>query len=132
MELVQQRISSEFGRQWKLLVSKVSFLNEVFAGNNLNIFKFRRKPEKIYERAICGNGFVESGEECDCGLPENCDNKCCNPSTCKLKSNSECATGKCCDLSTCRIRKKSEYRPKVISHSFTQLNFRHEMPRRKN
>ncbi len=41
--------------------------------------------------------FVEAGEECDCGLPEHCDNPCCNPYTCKLHVNATCATGECCD-----------------------------------
>ncbi|CAG0885028.1 unnamed protein product [Darwinula stevensoni] len=47
---------------------------------------------------VCGNGFVEPGEQCDCGLPEFCDNRCCDPTTCMLTRNSTCATGQCCDL----------------------------------
>jgi len=27
-------------------------------------------PEKIYGGSICGDGFTEDGEECDCGLPQ--------------------------------------------------------------
>jgi len=27
-------------------------------------------PEKIYGGAVCGNGFTEQGEDCDCGLPQ--------------------------------------------------------------
>jgi len=27
-------------------------------------------PEKIYGGAVCGNGFTEPGEDCDCGLPQ--------------------------------------------------------------
>lgn len=42
------------------------------------------------------------GEECDCGLPNFCKNSCCDPSTCKLRSNATCATGKCCDMKTCK------------------------------
>ena len=47
---------------------------------------------------VCGNGFLEPGEQCDCGLPEFCDNRCCDPTTCMLTPNSTCATGQCCDL----------------------------------
>ncbi|CRK98583.1 CLUMA_CG011979, isoform A [Clunio marinus] len=62
----------------------------------------KNKPTKIFESPICGNGFVESGEECDCGLPQFCNNSCCNPYTCMLYSNATCATGSCCDLTTCK------------------------------
>ena len=42
--------------------------------------------------------FVEPGEECDCGLLENCKNPCCNAATCKLYPNATCGTGPCCDM----------------------------------
>lgn len=56
-------------------------------------------PTSLFNPPTCGNGFVEAGEECDCGLQNNC--KCCD-SFCKLYSNATCATGKCCDLETCQ------------------------------
>ena len=62
----------------------------------------RNKPQKLFDSPICGNSFVEPGEQCDCGLKENCDNPCCNASTCMLHANASCATGQCCDLKTCR------------------------------
>nr|NP_001027576.2 meltrin, isoform D [Drosophila melanogaster]AAZ83996.2 meltrin, isoform D [Drosophila melanogaster] len=63
----------------------------------------RNKPERLFESPTCGNGFVEPGEQCDCGLPEHCENACCNAQTCMLHSkNATCATGECCDLTTCR------------------------------
>lgn len=62
----------------------------------------RNKPQKLFDSPICGNGFVEPGEQCDCGLKENCDNPCCNVTTCMLHGNASCATGECCDLKTCR------------------------------
>ncbi|XP_043653610.1 disintegrin and metalloproteinase domain-containing protein 12 [Drosophila teissieri] len=63
----------------------------------------RNKPERLFESPTCGNGFVEPGEQCDCGLPEHCENACCNAKTCMLHSkNATCATGECCDLTTCR------------------------------
>ncbi|EAA05408.5 AGAP003496-PA [Anopheles gambiae str. PEST] len=52
----------------------------------------------------CGNGFVESGEECDCGLEEACENRCCDARTCRLREGAQCATGECCDLETCQLR----------------------------
>ncbi|KAL7306094.1 hypothetical protein TKK_0001547 [Trichogramma kaykai] len=65
----------------------------------------RNKPTRLLEAPICGNGFVEPGEQCDCGLEENCDNPCCDPFTCMLHYNASCATGQCCDLKTCRPKK---------------------------
>ncbi|CAB0003854.1 unnamed protein product [Nesidiocoris tenuis] len=61
----------------------------------------RNKPERLFDSPVCGNGFVEPGEQCDCGLKDRCNNPCCNASTCMLHSNASCATGECCDLSTC-------------------------------
>ncbi|XP_069867501.1 disintegrin and metalloproteinase domain-containing protein 12 [Dipodomys merriami] len=45
----------------------------------------------------CGNGYVEEGEECDCGEPEECTNRCCNATTCTLKPEAVCAHGLCCE-----------------------------------
>uniref|UniRef100_A0A3Q2XXN8 Disintegrin domain-containing protein n=1 Tax=Hippocampus comes TaxID=109280 RepID=A0A3Q2XXN8_HIPCM len=42
----------------------------------------------------CGNGFVEEGEECDCG--QECTNDCCNANNCTLKEGAQCAHGVCC------------------------------------
>ncbi|XP_050088009.1 uncharacterized protein LOC126572612 [Anopheles aquasalis] len=61
----------------------------------------KNKPETLFDSPVCGNGFVENGEQCDCGLKEYCENSCCDPVTCMLHSNASCATGECCDLSTC-------------------------------
>ena len=65
----------------------------------------RNKPEKLFDSPICGNSFVEPGEECDCGLKDHCDNPCCNPETCTLFPNATCATGECCDFATCRPKR---------------------------
>ncbi|NWR94112.1 ADA28 protein, partial [Furnarius figulus] len=51
----------------------------------------------------CGNGFVEKGEECDCGTPEECTNDCCDPETCKLTPGAACAHGECCE--NCQYKK---------------------------
>ncbi|XP_057682182.1 disintegrin and metalloproteinase domain-containing protein 9 [Corythoichthys intestinalis] len=52
--------------------------------------------------AKCGNGLLEENEECDCGMPEDCENKCCNAATCKLTTGSACAQGSCCQ--DCQLR----------------------------
>ncbi|KAM6441542.1 disintegrin and metalloproteinase domain-containing protein 33 isoform 2-T2 [Liasis olivaceus] len=50
----------------------------------------------------CGNGFLEEGEECDCGETEECTNPCCNPQNCTLKAGAECAHGECCN--SCKLK----------------------------
>ncbi|XP_051579597.1 disintegrin and metalloproteinase domain-containing protein 12-like isoform X2 [Myxocyprinus asiaticus] len=51
----------------------------------------------IYGGQKCGNGYIEEGEECDCGEPEECMNPCCNATTCTLKGDAVCAHGQCCE-----------------------------------
>ncbi|KAK9398565.1 disintegrin and metalloproteinase domain-containing protein 33 [Crotalus adamanteus] len=54
-----------------------------------------------WERSV-GNGFLEEGEECDCGEVEECTNPCCNPQNCTLKAGAECAHGECCH--SCKLK----------------------------
>uniref|UniRef100_A0A673MGS7 Disintegrin and metalloproteinase domain-containing protein 12-like n=1 Tax=Sinocyclocheilus rhinocerous TaxID=307959 RepID=A0A673MGS7_9TELE len=51
----------------------------------------------LYGGQKCGNGYVEEGEQCDCGDVEECLNPCCNASTCTLKDEAVCAHGQCCE-----------------------------------
>lgn len=53
----------------------------------------------------CGNGIVESGEDCDCGGEDSCkDNACCDAKTCKFKQNAVCdpSNEDCCSP-TCQF-----------------------------
>ncbi|KAM6951507.1 disintegrin and metalloproteinase domain-containing protein 9-like [Aplochiton taeniatus] len=52
--------------------------------------------------AKCGNGLLEKGEQCDCGTPKDCTDKCCDAATCSFSSGSACAQGSCC--SNCQIK----------------------------
>ncbi|XP_057898335.1 disintegrin and metalloproteinase domain-containing protein 32-like [Melospiza georgiana] len=46
--------------------------------------------------AVCGNGVVEPGEQCDCGTAQEClKDRCCTPN-CRLKPRAKCASGLCC------------------------------------
>ncbi|XP_045539822.1 disintegrin and metalloproteinase domain-containing protein 19 [Papilio machaon] len=66
----------------------------------------RNKPRRLFESPTCGNGFVEIGEQCDCGIGQEPSRAacvaCCDPNTCMLRNNASCAAGECCDLNTCR------------------------------
>uniref|UniRef100_A0A8C5RAH5 Uncharacterized protein n=1 Tax=Leptobrachium leishanense TaxID=445787 RepID=A0A8C5RAH5_9ANUR len=50
----------------------------------------------------CGNGFLEQGEECDCGEMEECNNPCCHAFHCFLKGHAQCAHGECCQ--DCKLK----------------------------
>uniref|UniRef100_A0A8C4EKE2 ADAM metallopeptidase domain 23 n=1 Tax=Dicentrarchus labrax TaxID=13489 RepID=A0A8C4EKE2_DICLA len=53
------------------------------------------RPTKLFEPTECGNGFVEVGEECDCG---ECYKECCKK--CSLANGAHCSDGPCCN-NTC-------------------------------
>eukprot|EP00928_Gymnodinium_smaydae_P032936 TRINITY_DN23736_c0_g5_i1.p1 TRINITY_DN23736_c0_g5~~TRINITY_DN23736_c0_g5_i1.p1 ORF type:complete len:952 (+),score=115.04 TRINITY_DN23736_c0_g5_i1:61-2916(+) len=58
-------------------------------------------PTRVFGDPVCGNGFVEKGEQCDCGASDcSGTDACCDGATCKFaKSTYECsdAAGPCCD-----------------------------------
>ncbi|XP_030642389.1 disintegrin and metalloproteinase domain-containing protein 23 [Chanos chanos] len=56
------------------------------------------RPNKLFEATECGNGYVEVGEECDCGPKADCYNQCCKK--CSLANGAHCSDGPCCN-STC-------------------------------
>ncbi|XP_078145148.1 disintegrin and metalloproteinase domain-containing protein 19 [Centroberyx gerrardi] len=56
----------------------------------------------MYGGQRCGNGYLEDGEECDCGDEEECTSPCCNANNCTLKAGAECAHGVCCH--NCKLK----------------------------
>lgn len=55
------------------------------------------KPSKLLDPPECGNGYVELGEECDCGSLLECTRNganCCKK--CTLTHNAMCSNGLCC------------------------------------
>ncbi|XP_074796662.1 disintegrin and metalloproteinase domain-containing protein 11 isoform X4 [Natator depressus] len=55
------------------------------------------KPLKLLDPPECGNGFVQAGEECDCGSLAECakgGGKCCKK--CTLTHDAMCSDGLCC------------------------------------
>ncbi|XP_058503625.1 disintegrin and metalloproteinase domain-containing protein 15 isoform X1 [Solea solea] len=64
------------------------------------------EPDLLLGGPRCGNLYVERGEECDCGLMEECDDPCCNASTCQLIPGAQCSSdGICCH--NCKLRPAS-------------------------
>ncbi|XP_048390396.2 disintegrin and metalloproteinase domain-containing protein 23-like isoform X1 [Stegostoma tigrinum] len=61
------------------------------------------RPTKLFETTECGNGYVESGEECDCGLRVECFGSCCKK--CSLANGAHCSDGPCCNY-TCQFLKR--------------------------
>lgn len=61
------------------------------------------RPTKLFEATECGNGYVESGEECDCGLRMECFGTCCKK--CSLANGAHCSDGPCCNH-TCQFLKR--------------------------
>ncbi|XP_026885444.2 disintegrin and metalloproteinase domain-containing protein 11 isoform X1 [Electrophorus electricus] len=63
------------------------------------------KPTKLLDPPECGNGFVEQGEECDCGSQVECSRAggaCCKK--CTLTHDAMCSTGLCCNR--CRYEQR--------------------------
>uniref|UniRef100_A0A8C2Z775 ADAM metallopeptidase domain 22 n=1 Tax=Cyclopterus lumpus TaxID=8103 RepID=A0A8C2Z775_CYCLU len=75
------------------------FHNFLNSGGGACLFN---KPQKLLDPPVCGNGFMEPGEECDCGSPAECAREgeaCC--SQCTLTQGSKCSNGLCCN--TCQM-----------------------------
>ncbi|XP_039659600.1 disintegrin and metalloproteinase domain-containing protein 28 isoform X2 [Perca fluviatilis] len=84
------------------------------SSNNYEKYLTSRSPSCLLDKppyrtlvapSVCGNGFVEEGEQCDCGSVEECINPCCNATTCTLKEGSQCSEGECCE--DCKISPRS-------------------------
>ncbi|XP_053277837.1 disintegrin and metalloproteinase domain-containing protein 28 isoform X1 [Pleuronectes platessa] len=84
------------------------------SGNNYEKYLMSRSPSCLLDKpdyktvvapSVCGNGFREAGEQCDCGTVQECTNPCCNATTCALKDGSQCADGECCE--NCKILPRS-------------------------
>ncbi|KAG9509456.1 Disintegrin and metalloproteinase domain-containing protein 15 [Fragariocoptes setiger] len=89
----------------------------------LGLTQCLKQPPTDIVGPVCGNSFIEEGEQCDPGfiIPSlrskkgssnatdcissgTCDiNTCCDKKTCRFAPNSTCSDGPCCDRNTCTI-----------------------------
>ncbi|XP_045485062.1 disintegrin and metalloproteinase domain-containing protein 22 isoform X8 [Pieris rapae] len=76
--------------------SRNDYMNELRIGQGLCLLN---KPNELVVHRQCGNGRLDEGEDCDCGTIAECQNTnpCCDPFTCRLTKESQCASGECCD-----------------------------------
>ncbi|KAM7417984.1 hypothetical protein PAMA_017566 [Pampus argenteus] len=71
------------------------------SGGGMCLFNLPNTKD-MYGGQRCGNGYLEDGEECDCGEEEECTSPCCNANNCTLKAGAECAHGICCH--NCKLK----------------------------
>ncbi|XP_054454865.1 disintegrin and metalloproteinase domain-containing protein 9 isoform X2 [Anoplopoma fimbria] len=81
--------------------SEKDFENLIVRGGG-TCLKNQPSASDVVDVAECGNGRLDKGEQCDCGKPAECKNRCCDAATCKLTSGAACAQGECCE--NCQIR----------------------------
>ncbi|XP_036453740.1 disintegrin and metalloproteinase domain-containing protein 28 isoform X1 [Colossoma macropomum] len=89
----------------------VNSLEQYLNSRNPECLLNKPQRKELLQPAFCGNGFLETGEECDCGSVTECTNPCCNATTCRMTAGSVCADGECCR--DCKITDASHMcRPK--------------------
>ncbi|XP_069488438.1 disintegrin and metalloproteinase domain-containing protein 33-like isoform X2 [Ambystoma mexicanum] len=81
--------------------SKKQLLSYFQKGGGMCLFNMPNTKDLVAGKK-CGNGFLEEGEECDCGELEECINPCCNANNCTLKEDAQCAHGDCCQ--DCKLK----------------------------
>lgn len=85
--VMNQYLSSKFPKDFST-VSRSRFQG-FLSSRNIRCLLLAPDPKNII-KPTCGNRLLDMGEGCDCGSPEECTNLCCEPLTCRLKSQPDC------------------------------------------
>lgn len=106
------------------MIQKLGSLMRPSSQNNLNI-NCLLDPDPTRQTlslGMCGNGIVESGEDCDPGIAgNNTSSPCCDPSTCKFRTGAVCdpMSSDCCTLECQFAPSTTVCRPAVDSQCDT-------------
>ncbi|KAJ3309304.1 hypothetical protein HDV04_006246 [Boothiomyces sp. JEL0838] len=93
-------VSSIVPTEWKVVAHEI--------GHNFGaIHDYPSQVSKLIQQGICGNGVREGNEQCDCGTPDQCKDKCCSASTCTFASGAVCSAADNC------WRKKPASQPRL-------------------
>lgn len=68
-------------------------------------------PTELWGKPVCGNGFIEAGEQCDCNNNVDCadtSDPCCNAKTCQLLDGMKCSRSQLCCSNICMFKAKGE------------------------
>uniref|UniRef100_A0AAY4ABY7 Uncharacterized protein n=1 Tax=Denticeps clupeoides TaxID=299321 RepID=A0AAY4ABY7_9TELE len=98
--IMTDRVNSDFPELFS--DCSLSQLSEFLDLANPSCLLDAPKADRAFGGPVCGNGFLDVGEECDCGTVNDCNNPCCNPATCRLAEGARCAQGGCCE--NCQLR----------------------------
>ncbi|XP_051051414.1 ADAM DEC1 [Phodopus roborovskii] len=85
--VMNQYLSSKFPKDFS--TASRSLFQGFISSRNARCLLLAPNPKNTI-KPTCGNQVLEAGEGCDCGSPEECTNLCCEPLTCKLKSQPDC------------------------------------------
>ncbi|XP_031218224.1 ADAM DEC1 isoform X1 [Mastomys coucha] len=85
--VMNQYLSSKFPKDFST-ISRSRFQG-FLSSRNARCLLRAPDPKNII-KPTCGNRVLDAGEGCDCGSPEECTNLCCEPLTCRLKSQPDC------------------------------------------
>ncbi|XP_032902308.1 disintegrin and metalloproteinase domain-containing protein 19-like [Amblyraja radiata] len=75
--------------------SKDSFQRSLTRGVGMCLYNLP-DPSLLVRGQKCGNSYVDPGEECDCGKPEECMDPCCVALLCKFRPGAKCASNDIC------------------------------------